>query len=149
MRVIVQRVSRAALRVHDEPVGEIGRGLVVLVGFRAEDSTDELDWMAEKVLGLRVFPDGAANMNRALDETGGGVVVVPNFTLYGDCGKGRRPSFTDAARPEVSLPLYDGFVGRLRQSGLPVVAGTFGAHMHVELVNDGPVTLVIDREGDG
>jgi len=148
MRVIVQRVSRAALRVEDESVGEIGRGLVVLVGFRDEDSARELDWMAQKVLGLRVFPDDAGNMNRALDEIGGGLVVVPNFTLYGDCRQGRRPSFTDAARPEVSSPLYDGFVDRLRRSGLPFVAGTFGAHMHVELVNDGPVTLVIDRERD-
>ncbi len=146
MRAVVQRVSRAALRVEDQPVGEIGRGFVVLVGFRDEDGPAELDWMAQKVLGLRVFPDEAGNMNRALDEIGGGLLVVPNFTLYGDCRKGRRPSFTDAARPEVSSPLYDVFVGRLRAGGLPVIAGVFGAHMHIELTNDGPVTLILDRE---
>ncbi len=149
MRVVIQRVARAALRVEDESVGGIGCGFVVLAGFRDEDSADELEWMAQKVLGLRLFPDEAGNMNRTLDDIGGGLVVVPNFTLYGDCRKGRRPSFTDAARPEVSSPLYDAFVERLRQGGLPVVAGTFGAHMHLELVNDGPVTLVIDRERDG
>jgi len=146
MRAVIQRVSRAALRVEDQPVGEIGRGFVVLVGFRDEDGAAELDWMAQKVLGLRVFPDEAGNMNRALDEIGGGLLVVPNFTLYGDCRKGRRPSFTDAARPEVSSPLYDAFVGRLRAGGLPVVAGVFGAHMHIELTNDGPVTLILDRD---
>jgi D-tyrosyl-tRNA(Tyr) deacylase len=135
--------------VEDESVGSIRRGLVVLVGFRDEDSADGLDWMAQKVLGLRVFPDDGGNMNRALEEVGGGLLVVPNFTLYGDCRKGRRPSFTEAARPEVSSPLYDRFVERLRQSGLSVIAGAFGAHMHIELVNDGPVTLVIDRERDG
>jgi D-aminoacyl-tRNA deacylase len=146
MRAVIQRVARAALQVEGEKVGEIGRGFVALVGFREPDGAGEIDWMAQKVLGLRVFPDDAGNMNRALDEVGGGVVVVPNFTLYGDCRKGRRPSFTDAARPEVSSPLYDQFVARLREGGLPVVAGVFGAHMQVELVNDGPVTLVIDRE---
>jgi D-tyrosyl-tRNA(Tyr) deacylase len=139
-------VSRAALRIEGEPAGEIGPGFVVLAGFRDEDTLAELEWMAQRVLGLRVFPDEAGNMNRALDEVGGGVVVVPNFTLYGDCRKGRRPSFTDAARPETAAPLYEEFAARLRRSGLPVVSGSFGAHMHVELVNDGPVTLVIDRE---
>lgn len=148
MRVVVQRVSRAALSVDGEPVGGIEAGLVVLVGFRDADGPEELDWMAGKVLGLRVFPDEAGNLNRCLDEIGGGLVVVPNFTLYGDCRKGRRPSFTDAARPETALPLYEQFVARLRVAGVPLVTGKFGAHMHVDLVNDGPVTLIIDRGDD-
>ena len=146
MRVVVQRVARASLKIDGEPAGEIGPGLVVLAGFRDADTDAELDWMAQRVLGLRVFPDDAGNMNRSLEEINGGVVVVPNFTLYGDCRKGRRPSFTDAARPELASPLYDRFLARMRAGGLPVVAGSFGAHMHVELVNDGPITLVIDRE---
>ncbi|MBM3472415.1 MAG: D-tyrosyl-tRNA(Tyr) deacylase [Armatimonadetes bacterium] len=145
MRVVVQRVSRAVLLIDGEPAGSIGQGLVVLAGFRDEDGPAHVEWMAAKVLGLRVFPDEAGNLNRALDEIGGGLVVVPNFTLYGDCRKGRRPSFTDAARPETASPLYDEFVRHLQGGGRPVVGGKFGAHMHIELVNDGPVTLIIDR----
>ena len=145
MRVVVQRVSRAALSIDGEPAGSIERGLVVLAGFRDADGPAELDWMASKVLGLRVFPDEGGNLNRSLEETGGGLLVVPNFTLYGDCRKGRRPSFTDAAQPETALPLYEQFVARLREGGRPLVSGKFGSHMHVELVNDGPVTLIIER----
>lgn len=145
MRAVVQRVSRASLLIDGEPAGSIGQGLVVLAGFRDEDGPAQVEWMTAKVLGLRVFPDEAGNLNRALEEIDGGLAIVPNFTLYGDCRKGRRPSFTDAARPETASPLYDGLVERLRGSGRPVVAGKFGAHMHVELVNDGPVTLIIDR----
>ena len=145
MRAVVQRVSRASLLIDGKPAGSIGQGLVVLAGFRDEDGAAQVEWMAAKVLGLRVFPDEAGNLNRALEEIDGGLVIVPNFTLYGDCRKGRRPSFTDAARPETASPLYDRFVELLRDGGRPVVAGRFGAHMHVELVNDGPVTLIIDR----
>ncbi|MBM3498555.1 MAG: D-tyrosyl-tRNA(Tyr) deacylase [Armatimonadetes bacterium] len=148
MRVVVQRVSRAALTTNGEPVGSLETGLVVLAGFCDADGPAELEWMAGKLLGLRVFPDEAGNLNRSLEEIGGGLIVVPNFTLYGDCRKGRRPSFTDAAQPERALPLYEQFVARLRESGRPLVSGTFGAHMHVELVNDGPVTLILDR-GEG
>jgi len=145
MRAVVQRVSRAALLIEGEPAGGIGQGLVVLAGFRDEDGGAQVEWMAAKVLGLRVFPDDAGNLNRALGEIDGGLVIVPNFTLYGDCRRGRRPSFSDAARPETASPLYDRLVELLRGSGRPVVAGQFGAHMHVELVNDGPVTLILDR----
>jgi len=135
------------LRIDGEPAGAIGPGLVVLAGFCGGDAAAEVEWMANRVLGLRVFPDEGGNLNRALEDIGGGLVVVPNFTLYGDCRKGRRPSFTDAARPETASPLYDRFVEHLRASGRPVVSGRFGAHMHVGLVNDGPVTLIIEREG--
>ena len=145
MRVVVQRVSRAALLIDGEPAGSIGQGMVVLAGFRDGDGPAQVEWMAAKVLGLRIFPDEAGNLNRALEEIDGGLVIVPNFTLYGDCRKGRRPSFTDAARPETAAPLYDRLVQHLCDSGRPVVSGRFGAHMQIELVNDGPVTLIIDR----
>ena len=149
MKVVVQRVSEASLTVDGEPAGSIGAGLVVLAGFRDADTEAELDWTARKVVGLRVFPDGEGNLNRCLEEVAGGLVVVPNFTLYGDCRKGRRPSFTKAGSPAASAPLYERFAEMLEESGLPVVRGIFGAHMHVALTNDGPTTLVIEREADG
>jgi len=148
MRVVVQRVSRAALTIEGEPAGTIAAGLVVLAGFREGDGPADLDWMAGKLLGLRVFPDDVGNLNRSLEEIGGELVVVPNFTLYGDCRKGRRPSFTDAAQPETALPLYEQFVACLRERGASPMSGKFGAHMHVELVNDGPVTLILERGED-
>ncbi len=149
MRVVVQRVGRAALAIDGEPAGSIEQGLVVLAGFCAADGPSELEWMAAKVLGLRVFPDADGNLNRSLEDIQGGLLVVPNFTLYGDCRKGRRPSFTEAAPPETALPLYEEFVARLEAGGATPVRGRFGAHMHVELVNDGPVTLIIERGGEG
>jgi D-tyrosyl-tRNA(Tyr) deacylase len=146
MRVVVQRVSEAGLAIHGEPAGTIGPGMVLLAGFREADTPEVLEWMAGKVIGLRIFPDEEGNLNRSLEDIGGGLVVVPNFTLYGDCRKGRRPSFTDAAPPEIAAPLYEQFAARLGESGRPVVGGKFGAHMHVTLVNDGPVTLILERE---
>ncbi|GMV04815.1 MAG: D-aminoacyl-tRNA deacylase [Gemmatimonadota bacterium] len=147
MRVVLQRVSRAAVSVDGRVVGEIGTGFVLLVGFRADDGDDHLSWMADKVLGLRVFPDGEGKMNLGLDEIGGDLLVVSQFTLYGDARKGRRPSFVDAAPPEVAVSLYERFVGVLRERAPGLVAtGEFGAHMEVSLVNDGPVTLVLERE---
>jgi D-aminoacyl-tRNA deacylase len=125
--------------------GEIGRGLLLLVGFTEGDGEEALRWMAEKVVGLRVFGDHEGKMNRSVEEAGGGILVVSQFTLYGDARKGRRPSFVDAARPEVAIPLYERFVVLLRATGLPVGTGEFGAMMEVELVNDGPVTLVLER----
>ena len=145
MRVLVQRVSRAEVRVDGGPVGRIGAGLLLLVGFTGTDGDAELAWMADKVLGLRIFADAGGKMNLALAERGGGVLVVSQFTLYGDVRKGKRPSFVDAARPEVAVPLYEGFVARLRAAGVAVETGTFGAEMEVELVNDGPVTLWLER----
>jgi D-tyrosyl-tRNA(Tyr) deacylase len=150
MRVLLQRVARAEVRVAggggDRRLsGRIGRGFLVLVGFTHTDGEEQLDWMADKVLGLRVFPDADDKMNRALAEVDGSLLVVSQFTLYGDARKGRRPSFIDAARPETAIPLYERFVALLRGRGVHVETGEFGAMMDVELVNDGPVTLWLER----
>lgn len=145
MRVVLQRVDRAAVRVAGRTVGEIGRGLLVLAGFAPGDTEDELRWMADKLHGLRVFPDGAGRMNRDLSEAGGALLVVSQFTLYGDASKGRRPSFVGAAAPERARELYDLFLELCAVGGTVVEAGEFGALMDVELVNAGPVTLIIDR----
>lgn len=125
--------------------GRIGRGLLLLVGFTHDDGSDQLAWMVDKVLGLRVFADDDGKMNLAVGEAGGALLVVSQFTLYGDAHKGRRPSFIGAARPEVAVPLYDRFVAMLRERGTTVKTGEFGAMMDVELVNDGPVTLWLER----
>ncbi len=127
--------------------GSIGAGYVVLAGFAPADGEETLAWMAEKIIGLRLFGDAEGKMNRDLAAVQGAVLVVPQFTLYGNARKGRRPSFTDAAAPEVAIPLYERFVALLREkgSGLPVETGEFGAMMEVELVNDGPVTLVLEQ----
>ena len=147
MRVVLQRVSRAEVRVDGRVAGAIGTGFVVLVGFAPTDTDEILAWMAEKIVGLRLFADAEDKMNRALADVGGGLLVVSQFTLYGDARKGRRPSFTDAAPPEAAVPLYERFVALLREraGGLPVATGEFGAMMEVELVNDGPVTLLLER----
>lgn len=150
MRIVVQRVSRAEVRIRDgtgtpRTAGRIGPGFVLLVGFTHDDGEEQLAWMAEKVLGLRVFADHEGKMNRSLDEVEGGLLVVSQFTLYGDARKGRRPSFIDAARPERAIPLYESFVRLLRERGARVETGEFGAMMDVELVNDGPVTLLLER----
>ena len=147
MRVVLQRVSRAEVRVDGRVTGAIGAGFVVLVGFAPTDGDETLAWMAEKIVGLRLFADSEDKMNRALGDVGGGLLVVSQFTLYGDARKGRRPSFTDAAPPDVAVPLYERFVALLREraGGLSVATGEFGAMMEVELVNDGPVTLLLER----
>ena len=145
MRTVLQRVSRARVTVEGRVTGEIGQGLLLLVGFTAGDGEEALRWMAEKVVGLRVFQDDEGTMNRSVEEVGGGLLGVSQFTLYGDARKGRRPSFIDAARPELAIPLYERFVELLRATGLPVGTGEFGAMMEVELVNDGPVTLILER----
>jgi D-tyrosyl-tRNA(Tyr) deacylase len=150
VRVVVQRVSRAAVRVDGQTVGAIERGFVVLAGFTAGDGEAALRWMAEKVVGLRVFGDAEGKMNLALGDVGGSLLVISQFTLYGDAAKGRRPSFIAAAPPGAAEPLYARFVAILRELGAPVETGRFGAMMEVELVNDGPVTLMIERdEGRG
>jgi D-tyrosyl-tRNA(Tyr) deacylase len=145
VRVVLQRASRAAVRVDGQTVGAIGRGFVVLAGFAPGDTDATVQWMAEKVAGLRVFGDAEGKMNLALADVGGELLVVSQFTLYGDTQKGRRPSFIDAALPNVAEPLYEKFVAALRGLGVKVETGRFGAMMDVELVNDGPVTLVIER----
>jgi D-tyrosyl-tRNA(Tyr) deacylase len=145
MRILLQRVSRAAVRVGDRVTGQIDRGYLLFVGLTHDDDEGALVWMADKVTGLRLFADADDRMNLALADVGGALLVVSQFTLYGDAAKGRRPSFVDAARPEVAVPLYDRFVELLRQRGARVETGEFGAMMEVELVNDGPVTLWLER----
>jgi D-aminoacyl-tRNA deacylase len=145
MRVVLQRVSQAVVRIEGREVGKIGRGYCLLVGFTHGDTAAQVDWMAEKIAGLRLFSDAAGKMNLGLAEVGGAILVVSQFTLYGDAAKGRRPSFVDAAPPELAIPLYERFLETLRQLGLAVAAGEFGANMQVEIHNDGPVTLILDR----
>ncbi len=145
MRVVLQRVSRARVTVEARVTGEIGRGLLLLVGFTERDGEAALRWMAEKVVGLRIFPDEEGKMNRSLEEAEGALLVVSQFTLYGDARKGRRPSFVEAAPPGIAIPLYERFLALLRERGCSVAAGEFGAMMQVELVNDGPVTLILER----
>ena len=145
MRIVLQRVSRARVTVDGRATGEIGTGLLLLVGFTEGDDEAALAWMADKVVGLRIFPDQEGKMNRSLAEAGGAVLVVSQFTLYGDARKGRRPSFIEAARPETAVPLYERFIELLRATGRSVATGEFGAMMEVELVNDGPVTLILER----
>lgn len=146
MRVVLQRVSRAEVRIGGRTAGAIGRGYALLVAFRAGDDETTLRWMAGKIVGLRLFPDDDGRMNRDLAAAGGGLLVISQFTLYGDTRKGRRPSFIDAAPPDVAIPLYDRFVDLLREIAPGAVeTGEFGAMMDVELVNEGPVTLILER----
>ncbi len=149
MRVVLQRVSRAEVRVAGRVTGSIQRGFVVLAGFAPADTVEQLAWMADKILGLRVFGDAEGKMNLALADVAGAVLVVSQFTLYGDASRGRRPSFIGAAPPDAAIPLYEQFVALLRErgagSGITVATGEFGAMMDVELVNDGPVTLILDK----
>lgn len=146
MRVVVQRVSEAEVRVGGEVVGKIGRGFLVLLGIAHSDYEAQAALLAHKIAGLRVFEDSDGKMNLSLADVGGSVLAVSQFTLYADARKGRRPSFTDAARPEQANPLYDHFCALLEAHGLTVARGRFGAHMAVALVNDGPVTLVLDSD---
>jgi D-tyrosyl-tRNA(Tyr) deacylase len=145
MRVLVQRVSRAEVRIGSRVAGSIGQGFLLLVGFTHTDNDAAISWMADKIVGLRVFADEDDKMNRSIADVSGSLLVVSQFTLYGDAAKGRRPSFIDAARPEVAVPLYERFVAMLRERGVPTETGEFGAAMEVELVNDGPVTLWLER----
>lgn len=146
MRVVLQRTSRAEVRIDADVVGCIGRGFVLLVGFKQDDVQAQVGWMVEKVVGLRVFPDDEGKMNLSLEDVGGDVLIVSQFTLYGDTTKGRRPSFVRAASPDVAIPLYESFVDSLRaRCGGKVETGRFGANMAVDFVNDGPVTLLLER----
>lgn len=144
MRACVQRVSEARVTVGNTVTGQIGLGQLVLLGFAADDGELELEWLVDKLIGLRIFQDDQGKMNRSLKEVEGEMLVVSQFTLYGDCRKGRRPSFINAAPPEIAERLYDTFVERVRRAGVHVATGRFREHMKVSLVNDGPVTLWID-----
>lgn len=146
MRAVVQRVLRGRVVVEGETVGEIGPGFVVLLGVSRDDTEADADYLADKVAGLRVFEDEQGRMNRPLQDVGGAVLAVSQFTLYGDVRRGRRPGFDRAARPEHAEPLYQRFVEQLRARGISVATGRFQTHMQVELVNDGPVTILVDSE---
>jgi D-tyrosyl-tRNA(Tyr) deacylase len=146
MRVLLQRVSKASVSVDGEIVGAIGQGFVALVGVGHDDGEEQARWLANKVAGLRVFEDAEGKFNLSLSDVGGSVLVVSQFTLYADARKGRRPSFVDAAPPEIAQPLVDRFAEYLRGEGVPVAEGVFGAMMMVEIHNDGPVTIWLERE---
>ncbi len=144
MRAVVQRVSRSSVSVDGKVVGEIGPGLLVLVAAAREDGPAQVRWMAQKLPGLRIFPDNDGKMNLSLEQVGGEMLIVSQFTLYGDCRKGKRPSYGGAAPPEHAETLYEDFINHVQGQGIRVQSGVFGAMMEVELVNDGPVTLVLD-----
>lgn len=145
MRVVLQRVSHALVSIDARVAGKIGSGFCLLVGFTHGDTVAQVDWMAEKIGGLRLFADAGGKMNLGLSEVGGEILVVSQFTVYGDAAKGRRPSFIEAARPDQAIPLYQAFIAALRSRGFTVASGEFGADMQVEIHNDGPVTLILDR----
>lgn len=144
MRAVVQRVTRAKVSIDHQVVGEIGAGMLVLLAAGRGDGPEQIKWMAEKLTGLRIFSDESGKMNLSLTQVGGSMLVVSQFTLYGDCRKGKRPSYTDSAPPDEASGLYASFVETLRGMGIPVQEGVFGAMMEVDLVNDGPVTLIVD-----
>ena len=144
LRAVIQRVSEASVRVDGALVGQIGRGFLVLLGITHSDGESEAEWLAKKIAGLRLFEDAEGKLNLGLADVGGGVLAVSQFTLYGNAAKGRRPSFTEAARPEQAQPLYEHFCAALRGEGIEVAQGIFQAYMQVALVNDGPVTLVVE-----
>jgi D-tyrosyl-tRNA(Tyr) deacylase len=146
VRIVLQRVSRAQVRVEGKPVGEMGAGLLVLLGVGQGDQKFHADAFLEKILNLRIFEDEEGKMNRSLIDLGAELMVVSQFTLYADCRKGRRPSFTEAGTPAEARALYDYFVERAKARGVKVATGVFQAHMHVELVNDGPVTIFLDSQ---
>lgn len=149
MRAVIQRVRQAAVFVDERAAGQIGPGLVILLGVGRDDRQEDVDWMVEKIAHLRIFEDAEGRMDRSLLETGGEALVVSQFTLYGDIRKGRRPDFTGAAGSAKAEPLYLGFVQGLRDRGVSVQTGIFGARMLIQLENDGPVTLILDRGSEG
>ncbi len=144
MRAVVQRVSKARVSIGNRVVGEIGKGLLVLLAAAHGDGPDQVRWMAEKLPGLRIFPDGEGKMNLSLVQVGGKMLVVSQFTLYGDCRKGKRPSFAGSAPGDVAVRLYEEFIEAVKSKGIHVEQGEFGEMMDVELINDGPVTLIVD-----
>jgi len=145
MRVILQRVNRGSVTVDGQTIAEIGRGLVVLLGIGPEDGEEQINYLVKKIANLRIFEDEQGKINRSVLDVGGAVIVVSQFTLYADTRKGRRPSFTDAAPPDIANPLVDRFAEKLADLGVPTQTGDFGAHMQVSLINDGPVTIILER----
>ncbi len=145
MKIIVQRVTKASVKVDNTIIGEIAEGLLVLVGFNSNDNKQNVDWMCNKLLGLRIFQDENEKMNLSVSDINGGLLIISNFTLYGDAQKGFRPSFIEAARPELAEPLYNYMIETLQKSGLNIQSGKFGAMMDIELINSGPVTISIEK----
>jgi len=148
VRVVLQRVKEASVTVNQEVIGQIKQGFLLLVGVTHEDTIDQVNWLADKIAGLRVFEDEEERMNRSLQDVDGQILSVSQFTLYGDVKKGRRPAFTEAAKPDVANELYEAFNERLRAQGLTVETGQFGAMMDIALINDGPVTLILEKEAN-
>lgn len=148
MRIVLQRVKEASVTVDQKIIGQIKQGFLLLVGVTHEDTIDQVNWLADKIAGLRVFEDEEERMNRSLQDVDGQILSVSQFTLYGDVKKGRRPAFTEAAKPDVANELYEAFNERLRAQGLTVETGQFGAMMDIALINDGPVTLILEKEAN-
>lgn len=146
MRSVVQRVSKASVTVNGEITGKIEKGLLILLGIHGEDQNKEIDWMAEKIVNLRIFEDNEGKMNLSLRDIEAKMLIVSQFTLYGDCRKGRRPGYSQAASPDIAEPLYEQFIEKIEQMGIETARGKFGAMMNVALVNDGPVTLLLDSD---
>ena len=146
MRAVVIRVSRASITIEGEPGGSMNQGLVVLLGIREGDTPKEAEYLAKKITGLRIFEDAEGKMNLGLQDIGGGIMAVSNFTLYADCSRGRRPDFYHAAKPQTAIPLYEHFIECLKKEPIPLITGEFGAEMQIDHVNDGPVTLIMDTE---
>jgi D-tyrosyl-tRNA(Tyr) deacylase len=144
MRAVLQRVSRARVVIAGEIVGAIERGLLVLLGVAPDDTPQKAQWLADKIVGVRLFADEQDKMNLSVADVNGGILIVSQFTLFGDCSKGRRPSFIGAAGPEIAIPLYESFINAVRAHGVPTATGQFGAMMDVELINEGPVTLILE-----
>jgi D-tyrosyl-tRNA(Tyr) deacylase len=145
MKILIQRVTKASVEVDGEIVGSIGPGVVALVGITHTDTADQVHWLANKLLNLRIFEDAQGKLNQSLVDRNGSALIISQFTLYADCTSGRRPSFTEAALPEVARPLYEQFIEDIRKSGIVVETGIFGANMQVSLVNDGPITILLER----
>jgi D-tyrosyl-tRNA(Tyr) deacylase len=146
MRAVIQRVSRASVRVEDRTVGRIEKGLLVFLGVGRDDTEDDIAWVVDKLVNLRIFPDDCGKMNLSVSDTGGAVLLISQFTLFGDCRKGRRPDFTAAGSPDTARGLYEKTIAAIAERGVPVQTGIFAAHMHIDSLNDGPVTLILDSK---
>lgn len=145
MKIVIQRVTSASVRVNDEVIGRISKGLLLFAGFHKEDTEEDLRWICNKIIKLRIFEDEEGKMNKSVSEVGGSLLVVSQFTLYGNAKKGTRPSFIEAASPDIAEPMYNQMIEILRESGLKTESGKFAAMMNVELVNNGPVTLILEK----
>ncbi|TXI92860.1 MAG: D-tyrosyl-tRNA(Tyr) deacylase [Neisseriales bacterium] len=145
MKVVIQRVKSSSVRVADEIVGEINQGLLILLGITHDDTKDQCDWLVNKIINMRIFSDSEDKLNLSVKDIAGSILLISQFTLYAEAEKGNRPSFTSAARPEIAKPLYEYFIDKLKANDIPVESGIFGADMQVELINDGPITIILER----